>query len=163
MCACLSNPYGIRSSFTSAYPNFESPPPRPAPLTPLLASTMIPCGSISFSASSGASGVSVAAGITARIGDPRLALDLVRPDVRQAVRPAVDVAMIAADIDDLRRSRHVRRALLSIPPSAAMRTAHRAPAELAGSHFWITSSANFPDDAGNRSPSFCPADDSPAT
>ena len=57
----FSNPYAATSSLTSAYPNVP-PPPRPAPLTPLIELMMMPDGSMRFFATSGASAASEAAG-----------------------------------------------------------------------------------------------------
>src|SRR5690349_22752662 len=48
-------------------------------------------------------------GVAAGIGDADLTLDLVRPDVGQAVRPTLDVAVVAADVDDLHVLRHARQ------------------------------------------------------
>ena len=77
-------------------------------------------GSISLPASSGASAAAIAVlpqrgqhrgRETTGIGDTALSLDLVRPDVGQAVGPTLDVAVVAADIDDLHVLGHTRQRL----------------------------------------------------
>ena len=51
-------------------------------------------------------------GIAAGIGDAGRAFDLLGKDVGQAVRPAFDVAMVAADVDDAGGVRDARQRLL---------------------------------------------------
>jgi hypothetical protein len=50
-------------------------------------------------------------GEAARVGDAALTLNLRWPDVGQAVRPALDVAVVAADVDDLHVLRDARQRL----------------------------------------------------
>src|SRR6516162_10122479 len=127
---------------------------------PVLTSiTMLP-GSISLLTSSGASAFSVAAGKQPGLANADLTLDLGWPDVGQAVRPTLDVAVVAADVDDLHVLGDARQRL----GRGARGQRREQQVELrqgTGSHFSITSSASLAGTPGKRSTNRLPALPSP--
>ena len=83
--------------------------------------------------------------------------DLVWPDVGQAVGPTLDVAMIAADVDDLASLRDAGQRLGAIRRWEATRTARRAAGRFAGIPLLDHQVAELGRTPGNRSTSLWPA------